>query len=69
MRFVVFTRAGSDKRIHLDADRCLAVAGSDGSDNYVVVHLEGGSNFLVVGSVEAVLKRLYPGANLPPEIP
>lgn len=59
MRFVVFTRAGSDKMVHLDADRCLAVVESRAGDNFVEVHLEGGSNFLVVGSAETVMKTLF----------
>ncbi len=63
MRIVVFTMAGSDKRIHVDANRVEAVAESHAGNAVTEIHAWGGGVFMVKGTVETVMKTLWGSAN------
>ena len=64
MRFVTFTRAaGTDQHIHLDADRCIAVVQCHVCPDLAEIHMEGGAEFMVKGSIKAVRETLWGSAH------
>lgn len=68
MRIVAFTRAtGTDLKLYLDAEKCIAVAQCYGEKTLTEIHLEGGFTFMVKEAMEPVMETIWPYLIRPPE--